>query len=459
MQLFINDAVKAINEKSAYLINTFFFKPVDNSPLILFRILFGVLIFMECIGSILTGWVKKVFIDPEFTFPFIDFYWLHPLPGNGMYIYYVLMGITGLMIMLGFFYRIGTISFFILWTASYLMQKSLYNNHYYMLVLLSLLMVFMPAEKYFSLDVKQKRSEETHVCERWCIMVLLMQVSLVYIYAGIAKLYPDWYEGRPVELWFTNKADYPFIGKILQFEYVKKSVVYGGLFFDLLIVPLLLWTRTRVFGFVLGLVFHIFNAAVFLIGIFPFLMISLNILFFPSAGIRKFFFRKKALVLSETNYSHGLQNKSRLIFPVIVVYFLIQLYLPVRHLFYEGNVYWTEEGHRMAWHMMVRTKTGQIYFKLLDPASGKSWLVFPEEKLTTIQYKSLAISPDMIWQYADYLKKQYNSKGIRGIQIYAIGMASLNGRKPQALVDSTVDLAKVKWSHFSHSAWILPLEK
>jgi vitamin K-dependent gamma-carboxylase len=457
MQLFINDGLKTINEKGTYLINIYFFQPVDNSSLILFRILFGLLIFIECAGAIFTGWVKDVFIDPEFTFTFIDFSWLQPLPGNGMYVYYGLMALAGLMVMLGFFYRIGIISFFILWTTTYLMQKSFYNNHYYMLVLLSFIMIFMPAEKYFSFDVAQKRSEESHVCEKWCITVLLMQVSLVYIFAGIAKLYPDWYEGRPVEIWFRAKADYPFLGKFLQLEYVKTAVVYGGFFFDLFIVPLLLWSRTRFLGFVLGLIFHLFNAVVFLIGIFPFMMISLNILFFPSEKIKNIFFRKKSLILNENNYSHRFNKK--IIFSAIVIYFLIQLYLPVRHYFFKGNVYWTEEGHRMAWHMMARTKTGKVYFKLRDTVSGRLWVVFPEEKLTASQYISFAVSPDMIWQYADFLKKHYRSKGINQMEIYAVSIASLNGRKTQALVDSTVDLAKIKWSHFRHSDWILPLEE
>ncbi|HEY8401303.1 MAG TPA: HTTM domain-containing protein, partial [Cytophagaceae bacterium] len=69
-----------------------FFRPVDNTPLILFRVLFGIILALEGFGSILTGWVKETFIDPEVHFPFIGFEWLQPLPGCGMYIYYVILG-------------------------------------------------------------------------------------------------------------------------------------------------------------------------------------------------------------------------------------------------------------------------------------------------------------------------------------------------------------------------------
>ena len=70
--------------------NKFLFKQIDNSSLIIFRIIFGLLIFLESVGAIFTGWIKRTLIDPEFTFTVIGFEWLQPLPGNGMYFYYLL---------------------------------------------------------------------------------------------------------------------------------------------------------------------------------------------------------------------------------------------------------------------------------------------------------------------------------------------------------------------------------
>jgi vitamin K-dependent gamma-carboxylase len=455
MQLYINNRIKGKTDGLVF-INKFLFQPIDNSPLILFRFFFGFLIFLECSGSIITGWVKDVFVDPTFTFTFIDFNWLQRLSGIGMYLYFGLMAITGLMIMSGFFYRISIFSFFVLWTLTYLTQKSIYNNHYYLLSLLSFIMIFLPAERYFSFDVRYKRVPESFFCERWCVFVLLCQVSLVYIYAGIAKFYPDWWEGRPVEIWFSHKREYPFIGRYLQFEYIRKMIVYGGILFDILIVPLLIWKRTRVFGFLLGLFFHLFNSLVFLIGIFPYLMISLNILFFTPESIRNIFFKRKPINMAP---SHTIGYGNRIILLCIIIYFSIQIFLPLRHFFYEGNVYWTEEGHRMAWHMMVRNKTGKIYFKIVEPHSKKSWLVFPEQKLTEHQYRTLAISPDMIWQYADFLKNYYYKNGFLNIEIYAINEVSLNGRPFQPMIDSKINLADVKWNPFEHSEWILPLKE
>ena len=127
------------------MFNKFLFKQIDNSALIVFRIIFGLLCFLESVGAIFTGWVKKTLVEPQFTFNFIGFEWLQPLPGNGMYFYYAIMGLFGLFVMLGYRYRISIIAFTLMWSSTYLMQKSSYNNHYCLLMLLSGIMVFQPA--------------------------------------------------------------------------------------------------------------------------------------------------------------------------------------------------------------------------------------------------------------------------------------------------------------------------
>src|SRR5690554_893223 len=119
------------------MLNKILFKHIDNSPLIVFRIIFGLLCFLEAVGAIFTGWVKRTLIDPEFTFSFIGLEFLQPLPGNWMYVYFLIMGLFGLGIMLGYKYRFSAIMFALMWTTTYFMQKASYNNHYYLLMLLS----------------------------------------------------------------------------------------------------------------------------------------------------------------------------------------------------------------------------------------------------------------------------------------------------------------------------------
>ncbi|HAV53896.1 MAG TPA: hypothetical protein DCX41_03055, partial [Aequorivita sp.] len=109
----------------------FLFKQIDNIGLVLFRVVFGLLITIEAFGAIATGWVRRTLVEPPFTFNFIGFDFLQQLQGPGMYYYFVIMGIFGIFVMLGFKYRFSMIAYALMWTCVYLMQKSSYNNHYY----------------------------------------------------------------------------------------------------------------------------------------------------------------------------------------------------------------------------------------------------------------------------------------------------------------------------------------
>ena len=81
------------------MLNRLLFTKIDNSQLIIFRIFFGILVAIECFGAILSGWVERTLVTPQFTFNFIGFEWLQPLPDYGMYAYFFIMGT------LGIFYR------------------------------------------------------------------------------------------------------------------------------------------------------------------------------------------------------------------------------------------------------------------------------------------------------------------------------------------------------------------
>lgn len=435
------------------------YQPVDNSPLVLFRMFFGLLLFLETAGAIATGWVKENFIEPFVHFPFIYFDWLSPLPGYGMYFYYGLMALLGLMVMIGMYYRFSIGAFTLLWWASYLMQKTSYNNHYYLLILLCFLMFLVPAHRYASWDVRQNLAVKSLTCPRWCLVVFATQIGMVYTFAAIAKMYPDWLAAVPISIWFKAKVNYVLIGPLLQEQWLQIMVAYGGIAFDLLITPLLLFRKTRKPAFILSIFFHLFNSVVFGVGVFPYVAIALSVFFFPPETIRALFFRKKPLLYSETSLPEKVPAKWPVVLYLLAFYFLIQLWLPLRHWFIPGNVHWTEEGHRMAWQMMLRTKSGSVYYRVKDPITNKTQNVYPAAFLTSKQERVLANRPDMIWQFAQFLEKHFRQQGYRQVQVYAFTAVSLNGRSRQALVDSTVDLAAVPWQPFQHAGWILPLQE
>ena len=172
--------------------------------------------------------------------------------------------------------------------------------------------------------------------------------------------------------------------------------------------------------------FHVFNSFTFKIGIFPFLSIALNLFFLDPEKVRRFFFKTNPRLFKGIIayiQQAGIQAISNLWFRI---YLFIQVILPMRPWFFPGNVFWTEEGSRMSWKMMLRTKTGSVHFKVIDPASGKNWNIDPSRIFTPFHVMWLAISPDIIWQYAQRIKNEFAKKGFPHVEVYALGSVSLN---------------------------------
>lgn len=333
---------------------------VDNSPLVLFRMFFGFLAAAESFGSIMIGWVQKIFVAPQFTFTFIGFEWLNVLHGEEMYAYFVIMGIAGLMIMLGFYYRVASFTFFIMWAGVYLAQKTHYNNHHYLLMIMSFVMFLMPAHRDRSLDVRMGRVKKSETCPQACIWYFILQIMVVYVFASTNKMHADWLMAKPIGIWFRAKSHYWLIGPLLTKEWVQYLVAWGGIIYDGLIVFLFLYKPTRKMAFGLSLFFNLFNSAAFQIGIFPYLMIALSSFFFPGKTIRTIFFREKKMITPVETPWHKGQTWA------FCVYFLISILLPLRPHLYPGNARFTEEGHRLSWRMMLRTKTGTLHMVIVD---------------------------------------------------------------------------------------------
>lgn len=426
------------------------FKPVNNSPLIVFRILFGAIMLMEFGKSITSGWVRSVYINSPFTFNFIGFDFLQHLRGPMMYYYFGLGCLAALMVISGLFYRISSIVLAIVWSSIYFSQKEHYNNHYYLMVLLCWLMVLMPANRRASLDVKLGYSKASNECFNWQIQLFVVQIAVLYVFASIAKMYPDWLKAMPAKIWFAKRHNHPLMGNLFRQEWFAYFVSYSGILFDLMIVPALLWRRTRVPAVVAMLVFHQFNKLTFGIGVFPYLAMSLNVFFFKGTTFDKTVgIETKNL----TSLSASLKAK-KWITTALCIYIAWQLLTPFRHHLYKGDVVWTEEGHRMSWRMMLRSKKGDITFSIKDKNSDSTWVVDPKDVMKSSQATNVATRPDFTWQFAQRLKAYYKTKGM-DIQVFANGKCSVNGRPYKPLIDPNVDIAAQEWKAFSHNEWVL----
>src|SRR5690606_15711191 len=128
--------------------------------------------------------------------------------------YFALMGLFGFFVMIGYKYRWSLAAFTLMWTAVYLMQKASYNNHYYLLILLCLLMLVQPANRYLSVDARQNPAIRDISMPRWSALIIILQLWIVYTFAAIAKLYPDWLNYSVAENLMLGRKDYPVVGEL-----------------------------------------------------------------------------------------------------------------------------------------------------------------------------------------------------------------------------------------------------
>lgn len=419
---------------------------IDNSGLILFRILLGVLISFESFGAILLGWVDSVFIKSKFTFNFIGFNFLQFLHGEIMYYYYGLMGVLGVFVALGFCYRFAIILFTLMWSCAYLAQKEYYNNHYYFLILVGVIMCFLPANTKASVDSKLFPQIKTFTVPRWMPFLLIFQMAILYFYASMAKLYPDWLDGSFIKILFHNYIQNNALLKIVNQNWIYLVYGYAGIFYDLLIIPLLLWKRSRKIGIIVSVVFHLLNSFVFKIGVFPFLALSFIVLFIDPIRINAVIFKSNIENQNGTTF-----NKTFFYQWFFIPFFILQFFLPIRHFFIKGDVLLTEEGHRLAWRMMLREKKGQLSIKIVNKTDGSVFYHNILNDLNAKQIKVVSYSPDLIWQYCQRIKKEYAFP----IEIYVDNFVAINGRPFIRLIDDKTNMLDVKFDYFFHNDWIL----
>lgn len=451
------------------MFSEYLFRKIDNSALVIFRIFFGLLIVAECWGAIFTGWVNVNMVEPKLSFTFIGFEWMNNLLGPNMIYFYGIMGLLGIFIAFGFLYRFSIILFALMWTTSYLMQKTSYNNHYYLFMLISWLMTITPAHQFFSIDSLLFPKLKRLTCKNWVRVVFIAQMFIVYTFAALSKLYPDWFNGVFLNTHFiqyahllSGKYQLDGLAKIIGSLEFAQLFSWGGFFFDLLIVPIMLWPKTRSFGLKCAIFFHVFNSVVFGIGIFPFFALIMMIFFYDPTQIQEIFFKTKSFMM-DRNDEDGLITTRRIAFSyLLMLYLLLQIYLPLRHLHIPGNVFWTEEGHRLSWRMMLRARSNDTQFYVAFP--DKKGKIYRKEKidlskyLTPKQASRLGSSPDMIWQFSKYIQEDYKKKG-KKVMVFADAKVSINNSEYYQFTNPNVDLAKVKWSYFGHQSWIKPQPK
>lgn len=422
---------------------------------------FGSMMFLSVLRFWTKGWIEDLYIAPAYYFPYYGFEFVVPL-GEYTYVLFALCGLSALFVAIGFFYRWAMFGLFVSFTYIELIDKSTYLNHYYFVSMVCLIMLFLPAATYFSVDATRSPRCRAEEIPQWCIDVLKYFVSILYFYAGLAKLNTDWLlHALPLKIWLPAKNDTPLIGWLFNYRGVHFAFSWIGCLYDLAI-PFLLWNKkTRLGAYIAVIIFHLLTSLLFPIGMFPYIMIVTALVFFSPRFHERLMngLRRLAGVAMQGQFSQKYQLSklaNYFLMSFFTVFFAIQLLFPFRYLLYPGELFWTEEGFRFSWRVMLMEKAGYAQFTIRD-RMGKTFVVNNDLFLTDLQEKMMATQPDMILQYAHMLRDYYIKKGILQPQVYVDSYVALNGRLGRPLIDPTVDLAQERES-FRHKPWIVSFD-
>jgi vitamin K-dependent gamma-carboxylase len=434
-------------------------EPVDGASLAVFRIAFGGILLWDAFRY----WprIQHLFLDGlrnpggGFQFKYYGWEWVQALPGNGMYVLFAVIGLASLGIMLGLFYRTACLVFLITFSWQFFIDQANYLNHFYLVMLYGICLLMVPADRVWSL----RRGERSDWIPRWSLLGLMIMTEIVLLYAGLVKMNSDWLSGWPLKFWFSSRAEEHLLIAPLLAD--PDFAIFGAWFsmtLHLLGAPLLFFKKTRLVVFCLYAMFHLSNATLFSIGIFPWMTLCATTLFFDPGWPRRW------LGLVTGKFQPGARperlerSREKPVMVLFGIFLLYNIFMPMRPLVYPGPVAWTEEGHRFSWRMKLRDKDARVEFRVLDPDTGKKWQVNPAIWLTRRQFEKMPTRPDMILQFAHHLDKAWQAKYRVSDPVVTVQtMCSLNFRELAMLVDPERDLSAIARS-LEPADWILPLD-
>ncbi len=398
----------------------------------------------------LKGWIEEIYLVPKFHFHYTGFEFIQ-VPGQWTYALFALCGLSALSVAFGWKYRIAIVTFFLSFLYIELMDKTTYLNHYYLVSILSFMLIFLPAHANYSLDAKNNPKLQADKIPKWMVDSLKFMIAIVYVYAGLAKFNHDWmFEALPLAIWLPTKVSLPFLGQLMHESWMHYIFSWGGAFYDTFIVFFLLYRPTRIYAFMMVVIFHVLTALLFPIGLFPYLMIASSLLFF-STDRHEIWLNKLWDFLGQ---SSSVFARNQFFVPysiyrfsgfILVAFLSFQLIFPFRHLLYTDNVYWTEQGYRFSWRVMLMEKTAYANFKVVSKKTGKRFYVQNQDFLTPLQEKQMSTQPDFILEYAKYLGAHFTGQGHEELEIYVESYASLNGRRNQKYISNEVNLLEVDY--------------
>jgi vitamin K-dependent gamma-carboxylase len=445
------------------------FSECDIASLVVYRVLFGVLMAWDAVKYVRLDLVHTYFLEQPMTFKYVGFTWVEVLPAPLMYGVFGLMALAAVGIAIGAYYRACALLYFVCHTYLFLAGAEHYLNHAYLISIIALLMAIVPAHRAASIDARGVSGLHSNKIHAWPYWLLIGTFTIVYVFGGLAKINADWLAGEPVRHWLAEEAPKApaWIGASMREEWLVLATAYGGMVFDIVIPFLLIWRKTRVPAVIVSIAFHLTNNWLFNIGVFPWFMLISTCLFFERDWPRRLStlgdriaevvddWRKEDDDGAEPHTISDAGDK-RIVW-AMAAFFVLMILVPLRHWVYPGHVAWNEQGHRFAWRMMLRTKSGGYRLRVQDKATAEKWIVYPSKRVSYRQWDKSFGNPDMMLQYVHHVRDEYRERHQRDVAIFVDAFVELNFRPGRRFVDPNVDLAaqELSWWHYD---WVLPFD-
>ncbi|MBX2812165.1 MAG: HTTM domain-containing protein [Myxococcales bacterium] len=434
--------------------------PKCLAALAVLRTLFGAMMVFSLCRFMANGWIERLYAEPRFFFKYPGFSWASVGSTEVMYILYSIVALASAAISIGLFYRVAVIIFCLGFCYIQLLDVTLYLNHYYLVCLISGIMIFLPLNGMWSADVALGlRKPRTHF-PAWATYLLRLQVGIVYFYAAIAKFQPDWlFYGQPLSIWLHARTETWLIGPLVGLPCAPLVMSWAGFFYDLTVWIFLLIRQTRPLAYMAVILFHLSTGLLFNIGMFPVIMIVVTTVFFEPCWPQRWLSRgsfiphSPAIGSSDTSTSHPLTPWP--VLSVVTLYALLQLSIPLRAIFIPGDVLWNEQGMRFAWKVMVRSKGGDIYYRIRKSGDTRDIEISALKYLTWRQFSDMCGQPDLILQLGKHIGSEYEHRWGQPVEVRVDAWVSLNGRPPARLVDPTMNIQHLTDSG-NYSRWLMP---
>ena len=160
------------------------------------------------------------------------------------------------------------------------MEQARYLNHFYLVIIVSFLMILIPAHRTFSIDALIWPKIKSALIPMWSVWLFRVQFEIILLYAGIVKINPDWLRLEPLGMWLSRNDHWAIIGPYFNQDWMVAMGAYGVILLHVIGAPLLLYKRTRLAVMILYCSFHLMNHFLFNIGIFPWLTFAATFVFF-----------------------------------------------------------------------------------------------------------------------------------------------------------------------------------